>query len=217
MDGKNGFPRRLVLVRHGETDWNRRQIPQGHLDVPLNETGRLQASALAERLRYWSVDVVYSSDLSRAWQTALILGDALGLAPRPVVAWREMDLGAWCGLERAEIAEIFADELAALARGEDVPRGGGETRAQLQARVVAEFERLRGLHADQSVLVVSHGGALKALLGHLIGLDLAYIDRLSTRGNTGLSIVSFEEGLPRLMLLNDTSHWCGEQLETVPV
>lgn len=200
------YPKRLILVRHGETDWNRKHIPQGHVDIPLNKTGQKQAHALALRLQNWDIDAVYSSDLSRAAETASILGTTLALQVQFSAAWREIDLGAWCGLSRPEIERRFPQELAALARGEDIPRGGGETMADLQARVVAEYQRVEPLHAGESVLLVSHGGSLKALICHLIGLDLKYASRLSTGGNTGISIIQFDRGWPQLISLNDFGH-----------
>ena len=188
------YPKRLILVRHGETDWNLKRIPQGHVDIPLNDTGRKQAHAVAMRLRDWDIDAIYSSDLARAAETAKILGIAVGLPVEFSAAWREFDLGDWCGLTRIEIEERFPHELEALARGEDVARGGGETMAAVQARAFAEYQRLESLHQGETILVVSHGGTLKALICRLIGLDLQNMGRLSTGGNTGVSIVQFERG-----------------------
>src|SRR5262245_53202123 len=95
----------FYIIRHGETDWNLSGRWQGHADVPLNALGRAQAQRLAERLRREDtrLDSIYSSDLLRAWETALIIGDALGVAPRPLPALREIDVGAWSGLTRAEV------------------------------------------------------------------------------------------------------------------
>jgi broad specificity phosphatase PhoE len=205
------YPERLLLIRHGETDWNRQQVPQGHVDVPLNQEGRTQAHALARRLQDWDIAAIYTSDLSRSAETAAILGEALGLVPIPDAAWREIDLGGWVGLSDAELKVRFGDELAAVARGEDVPRGGGETMAAVQARAVEAFEEMRRAHLRQTVALVSHGGTLKALICHLIGLELSRVGRLSTRGNAGLSIIEFDQGRPRLTLLNDTSHIDGAE------
>lgn len=201
-----GYPKRLLLVRHGETEWNREQRAQGQTDVPLNGNGRRQAQALAGRLRNHNIGALHSSDLARASQTAAILATALGLHLRLSAAWREIDLGEWAGLSHSEIETCFPEELAALDRGEDIARGGGETLGALRARAAAEFERLAQIHQGQSVLVVSHGGTLKALICHLIRLDLGCQRRLSAGGNTGLSIVEFDSGQPKLTLLNDTSH-----------
>ena len=200
------YPAQLVLVRHGETDWNRDHIPQGHIDVPLNKSGRQQAHALAKRLQGRKIDAIHSSDLFRAAETAAIVGAAVELTPQPSAAWREIDLGGWGGLTREKIQAHFGDELAALARGEDVPRGGGETMAALQARVVKGFERLRRSHPGQTVLMVSHGGTIKTLICHLIGLELRYVGRLPSLGNTSLSLIEFGSGRPRLAVLNDTEH-----------
>jgi probable phosphoglycerate mutase len=206
---KGPYPSRLILVRHGETDWNRERVPQGHIDIPLNETGCRQARALAGRVCSWQVNALYSSDLKRAAQTAEILGEALRLSVQLREGWREIDVGAWGGLPAAEIRARFPEEISALERGEDISRGGGESRASLKARVVAEFERMCPGHPDETVMIVSHGGALKALIAHLVGLPLSGLDRISTRGNTGLSIFEFSMGEPRLVLLNDTSHLDG--------
>ncbi len=203
------YPARLILVRHGETDWNHQGLPQGLIDVPLNDTGREQGRALAKRLKSMPIDALFSSDLARAAETATILGQALDLTPQLSAAWREIDLGSWGGLTRPEIEARFPDELAALERGEDVARGGGETMAAVQERVVAEFERISELHQGQTVAVVSHGGTLKGIICHLLGLELRYLNRLTAGGNTGLSIFEFGWGLPHLVLLNDTSHLDG--------
>jgi broad specificity phosphatase PhoE len=199
-------PKQLLLVRHGQTDWNLNHIPQGHIDVPLNHKGRKQAQALGERLRGWEIDAIHTSDLSRAAETAAILGAATGPRPLASAAWREFDLGGWAGLDDLEVTARFGDELEAIARGEDVARGGGETMAAVMDRVRQGYERLRAKHTGDRVVVVSHGGALKALIGYLIGLEMHQLSRLSTRGNTGLSIIDFDSGFARLVLLNDTSH-----------
>src|SRR2546428_8223790 len=90
----------LILVRHGETVWNQENRWQGQADVPLSETGRAQARRLAQRLRAEGrpVRAIYASDLSRAFHTAEILGEVLGMPPLPDVGWREMDMWVWSGL-----------------------------------------------------------------------------------------------------------------------
>ncbi len=146
----------LLLVRHGETDWNRERRWQGWADPPLNETGREQARALAEELRGAPFDAVYASDLRRAAETAEVLA---GPHDVPVVldaGLREIDVGSWSGLTHAEIAERFPD-------GE---RPDGESREQHVERVLAAVERIARAHPGERVLVVTHGGTLRALHGH---------------------------------------------------
>ena len=147
----------ILLARHGETDWNREGRWQGWADPPLNETGRLQAEALADELRATPFDSVYSSDLRRAHETAEILAAPHGV---PIVVdpdLREIDIGSWLGLTRAEIAERFPDGR----------RPDGETREQHAARVLAAVERIAREQLGRRVLVVTHGGTLRALHGHI--------------------------------------------------
>jgi len=146
----------ILLARHGETDWNREGRWQGWADPPLNDAGREQARTLAEQLRTTPVDAVYSSDLRRARETAEIVA-----APHevPVITdpgLREIDIGSWSGLTRAEIEERFPDGT----------RPDGETRVQHQARVVATVERIAREHAGARLLIVSHGGTMRALRAH---------------------------------------------------
>jgi broad specificity phosphatase PhoE len=146
----------ILLARHGETDWNRDGRFQGWADPPLNERGREQARELASRLAHDPFDAVYSSDLRRAHETALIVAEPHGV---PVVAergLREVDVGSWSGLTRAEIDERFP--------GHD--RHDGETREAHSARVVAALERIAHTHPGERILVVSHGGSLGALRRH---------------------------------------------------
>ena len=149
----------ILLARHGETDWNRDGVFQGHADPPLNETGREQARDLARRLVDVDVDVVYSSDLRRAFQTAEIVASAKGLPVHADAGLREVDVGSWSGLTRAEIAERFPG----------VERHDGETEEAHRARVVEAVTRIVRAHPGESVLVVSHGGSLRALRRHALG------------------------------------------------
>ena len=143
----------FLLVRHGETDWNRDGRWQGHADPPLNETGRRQAHAVAEQLADVPVDAIYSSDLRRAFETAEIVAARKGMTPRPMASLREVDVGSWSGLTRAEIAERFPG----------MESHDGETRDEHGARVRDELRRLIAAHPDGRVLLVTHGGSLRQI------------------------------------------------------
>jgi probable phosphoglycerate mutase len=147
----------ILLARHGETDWNRDGIWQGWADPPLNEAGRAQARELAEQLQPVPFDAVYSSDLKRAHETAEIVAAPHGV---PIVAdpgLREIDVGSWSGLTRAEIEERFPDG----------GRPDGETREQHAARVLAAVEQIARDHLGGRILLVTHGGTMRALHGHV--------------------------------------------------
>lgn len=193
-------PDRLLLLRHGQTDWNRDRLWQGHTDIPLNETGRDQARKLGIRMRDEGLDALYCSDLQRAAETAHIVGKAVGLAPVASKAWREIALGELEGT--ANRGEAVTDTVK--AGGPLAP--GAEDFAAFQARLVAGFEELGARHAGQSVAVVGHGGAHRTLIAYLLELAPRNINRLSLRNNTSVNVIEFMEGRPRLVLLNCIRH-----------
>lgn len=150
----------ILLVRHGETDWNRERRVQGHADRPLNEAGLEQARELAELLAGEKFGAVFSSDLARASETAAIVAHTHGLEVVFDTDLREKHFGSWEGLTDLEIAERFP---------EAVPGGwgDGETSEAVAERAVAAIDRIRALHPAGTVLVVSHGGTIRAILSHL--------------------------------------------------
>jgi uncharacterized phosphatase len=147
----------ILLARHGETEWNHEGRWQGWADPPLNDLGRDQARELADQLKTTPFDAVYASDLRRAHETAVILAAPHDMGVVTDAGLREIDVGAWSGLTRAEIAERFPD-------GE---RPDGETRDQHSVRVLAAVERIARAHPGERVLVVAHGGCVRALQRHL--------------------------------------------------
>lgn len=197
---------RLVLVRHGETAWNREGRLQGLTDHPLNEAGRLQSLAVAERLRGRDVDAVYTSPLLRAAQTAEAIAAALGRNAVRHDLLRERDVGAWGGLTYADLRDRHAGEWERALAGDDLPLGGGETKAQVLSRMAQAFAEIDRRHEGGRVVVVSHGMAIKALVCGLLGLDLAHSERIATPGNASLTEFEGRRGGPRLVVLADASH-----------
>ena len=169
---------RILLARHGETEWNRLGRWQGHADPPLNETGRSQAAALAERLEGDGIAAVYSSDLRRASETARIVAGRLGLEVTEDRALREIDVGSWSGLTRDEVRERYPDGFARWLAGEI--GHDGETREQLAARVIPTVERIAHAHPGATVLVVTHGGVIRTLLRHAAGDPGAVLENTAT-------------------------------------
>jgi broad specificity phosphatase PhoE len=154
----------ILLARHGETDWNRDRRVQGHSDTPLNDTGRGQARALADELAGARNDAVYSSDLLRAHETARIVAQQRGLGVTAIRDLRERHFGTWEGLTDAEIYERYPEV------NDGAPWGDAETREEMAERVLGALRRIAETHPDQRVLVVSHGGPLRAVLTHC-GVD----------------------------------------------
>jgi broad specificity phosphatase PhoE len=149
----------IVLVRHGESTWNREGRWQGHGDPPLSDEGRAQALTVARSLAAMPFDALYSSDLARARETAEIMGKELGLPVQLDARLREVDVGEWSGLTRAEVEERYPDGLRRRREG-GTGWVDGETYDAMGARVVEALHAIAGAHRDGRVLVVTHGGPM---------------------------------------------------------
>ena len=154
----------LIVIRHGETAWNRERRLQGQLDIPLNDTGRAQARALAEALAGEPIDAIYSSDLGRAMQTAAPLAEVLGLAVQPDPRLRERCYGALEGMTYAEVAEQLPEDFARWqARVPDYAPDGGESLLAFHERAVEAALALGRRHPGERIALVAHGGVLDCL------------------------------------------------------
>jgi len=200
----------LFLARHGETADNAASIFQGQSGKGLNARGRAQAARLASRLKVRAElvpHVVVASDLQRAVETARAVADACGRSVVTDPALREVDVGLWTGKSHEQIAELYPEEWAAWSSGLDVRRGGGETYAELAARIDAALQRLMVEHDGKRILVVSHGGSIKSWIVRLLGASSEGLRALAGIGNCGLSVVLRDSrGRLRLESFNDTSH-----------
>lgn len=156
----------LILIRHGETAWNRERRMQGQTDTPLSDTGRAQAAAVGRRLARYSFAALYSSDLARAWETAAAIARAHenGHDIRREPALRERTFGVFEGLTYDEMAQRYPDEHARFsARDPDYAVPGGESPRQFFERSLACLEAIARAHEGESVVVVTHGLVLDTL------------------------------------------------------
>ena len=162
------------MARHGETDDNARRVVQGWIDTPLNDHGREQAAELAERVAGLGIAAIWTSQLARASQTAKIVGDALGIAPRVDDRFAESRRGSWEGRTLDEIEESEPEAWAAWKRAGPDFRfpGGGESLAEHQSRVLAAIEAVR--NGPEPALVLAHGGTIRCAIcaSHPGGLDV---------------------------------------------
>ncbi len=155
---------RLVLVRHGETDWNMVRRIQGQLDEPLNAVGVQQAKAAAARFAPGMVDAIHCSDLLRASQTAAEIGAVTGVPVVPETVWRERHFGRFQGWVYADIQREDPETYRRIeARDPDLDLQGGESLMQVRARIEAALAGLVQRYRGQRVVVVSHGGVLDAI------------------------------------------------------
>lgn len=180
------MPRRLLVLRHGETQANLDGIWQGHLDVALTERGIAQAYAAGPALAAYSPMRLVTSDLSRAARTAAAVGESCALTPEPDARWREFDVGQWTGLTSAEVIARNPNERRRALTGHEQRRGiDGEGPAQVTERLrPAVTELLAGLPDSAAAVIVSHGGTIRVLAALLLGLDsLSTARLLTTPGN----------------------------------
>ena len=210
------MPTRIYLVRHGATDLTADDRFAGSSDVPLSDTGRRQVASLAERLRGEDLDAIYASPLQRTVETARILGVPHGLEPIAEPGLREIDYGHWEGLRRSEVESAFRDEYAIWLEDPFViAPAGGESGVNVLNRALPVVRRIVERHRHRTVVVVSHKGTNRLLIGSLLGFDMrGYRDRLE-QSPAALSILDFmSEVRPRLCLFNDVSHYQGHDFAT---
>ena len=183
--------RRVLLLRHGRTEWNASGRFQGQLDSPLDAVGRAQAEAAGIAVASMQPDAVVTSDLSRAVDTAAAVGAELGLTPTIDKRLREIYLGEWQGLTRAEAREQFPEEYARWQTGEDARRGEGETYAEVGARSAeCVTEWLDRLGPGALLLAVTHGGTARATIGTMLTMEPDTWWRIAPLGNCRWALLS---------------------------
>ncbi|MFM9071898.1 MAG: 2-carboxy-D-arabinitol-1-phosphatase [Cyanobium sp.] len=205
---------RLLLVRHGETDWNREGRFQGQIDIPLNSQGKHQANAARNFLSSVALQRAYSSTMARPRQTAeRILEPHPGVPLTTTPGLVEIGHGRWEGRLEEEIAETWPELLADWKRApHTVTMPDGETLQQVWDRSVASWHSIvRGLSPVETALVVAHDAVNKTILCSLLGLSPADI-WVVKQGNGGVSVVDYPQGVdgpPVVSCLNLTGHLGG--------
>jgi broad specificity phosphatase PhoE len=208
-------PLRILIARHGETEWNLSRRFQGHLDSPLTGRGQDQAERLAGRLADENIGAVFSSDLGRALQTATPIAEQHGLSPRTSHLLREIDCGAWTGRTKDALAREFpeATECYRLTPSEHrMP--GGESLADVQARGLAFLTELRNLAFDQTVVVITHHIVVETLLARALDLPLSELWLKTPTGNCFLSELELTADSLRGLMVYDGAH-LGTSAQTV--
>ncbi len=186
-------PTRLFLIRHGETEWNLQRRLQGQQDSPLTPVGLEQARSVAAELRAYVFDALYCSDLPRAVQTAGIIGAAIGRPPVPDPRLRERHYGIFEGQTVAEIqARMPAEWERYRSGGADYVVPSGESSHQAGARVLACLRDLGARHPGARVCVVTHGGGLTRVFKSVLGIPYDLRPRFSLR-NTAINIFSCDD------------------------
>lgn len=186
---------RLVLLRHGETDYNAAGRMQGHLDSQLTETGWNQARFAVPALARFDPEQVVASDLRRATDTATVFAEATGVPLRLDKRIRETNLGQWQGLTSAEVEAQWPGDMTRWRQDSHWAPPEGETRVEVATRaaeVVAELDE----QFDNTVLLCTHGGLITGLTAHLIGLPVEHWAQLGGMGNCHWTVLTRRSATP---------------------
>lgn len=197
---------KLYIVRHGETTQNKKRIAQGHFDAGLNRTGLRQAQAIARRLKSVRFDRIYASDLKRASRTAEVIAAFQSCGVKYVKALRERNLGRF---QNRPVKEYYS-YLEKTGKAGDIHvrlPGGGESIYSTHKRAIDFCEKVYRQHKHGTILFVTHGGIMKALLMYFKKQSVPNHDKHHAGGNTALSIIELNiDGKHKIRLENDINH-----------
>jgi len=207
--------RRIYLVRHGETDWNRLNLVQGSIDTELNSTGIEQAKKIAERLKNKKIDIIFSSTLKRAYTTASYIKSYHPYAMfETSEKLNEINFGEWEGLNFEELEKKYSQTYLMWKDNPDKAIFPGEGNLHVVMKRVKSFydEVLQRDYGN--IVVVTHGGIVKLSIIYLLNLPLDFYKKCWI-GNASLSIVDIKGERTMLSLLNDMSHLTAEQVRPI--
>ncbi len=181
----------IILWRHGQTDWNVQNKFQGHTDIPLNAVGEYQATHAARLVVDMKPTAIISSDLMRAQKTAQALSDINGLPIHVDARLRETNCGKWEGLTGEEIRAVDFENLKEWSLGGDNPAGGtGDRRSEVGARAKAAIEDYLAGRDGQMLVVATHGGTARAIIGMYLELPIPYWSKIGGLSNASWSVLS---------------------------
>ncbi len=208
---------RIILVRHGQTDWNRVEHYRGRVDVPLNETGFAQAEATGWRIKQeWQSDAaaIYSSPLARTMQTAVVIGGHINLPVHSFYGLIDLNMGQWEGLTPIQVCEKWPEMHAAwYSTPQAVSFPGGETLARVRTRTMSGLYELIERHDGRNIILVSHTDVIRVILLSVLGLGNERLWSIR-QDNCAINVIEWEESSAEaaVVTMNDTAHlreWAG--------
>lgn len=191
---------RILLIRHGETDWNRDRRIMGREEIPLNETGRRQAHYMKESLGSAPLDAIFTSPVMRAQETAQILAEGRDLEPREDERLVEVDYGEWVGMTFVAVRKL-PGYVPYYLRLEESVAPGGESLYQVRDRGMSFLEELNQKNSNQTIAVVSHADWIKCVLMHLLDIPFKNIWKFRI-DNASVSLLEMEEKGNRIICIN---------------
>lgn len=198
---------KLILIRHGQTVWNKLGKYQGQADIELSQEGLEQAEKLKEHFPFDDVKGIYASSLKRAMDTGKAVAEKFDLPVVPCDELREISFGDWEGLTYDEINNAWPDAHEGLfARPDITDCPNGESFTDVQKRAVAKLQELVEKHQGESFVIAAHGGVNRTILCYALGLSLRYMWNIR-QDNTAINVISFyEDGKCTVDLMNSTEH-----------
>jgi broad specificity phosphatase PhoE len=197
---------RVILVRHGQTEWNSKGIFRGVIDVELNKNGEQQARLTGEKLSRLCIDAVYSSPLSRSHKTAEIIASFHGHKVKVIESLTDMNFGVWQGLTRVQVKERYPEVFQTWEKRPDmvvIPEA--ETLSGVRKRIELGLKSILDGHDGRTVVIVSHGLIIKVLLCFVLGMGNSHFWKLR-QDNSAINIFEYSKEGTKLFLMNDTTH-----------
>lgn len=197
---------KIYLIRHGESEWNKLKKVQGQVNTQLTELGKIQAKAMGNRLIKENIDIIYTSDLSRAFDTAKIIGKTLNRPINITESIREINFGVWEGLTNLEVQQKYKDQYNIWIKNpEKLNLNGAENLESLKNRVMLWTSSILQENMGKNIAIVSHSATLKVLLLSLLDIPLYNYKNFSI-SNLGLNIIELRQYNNVLIKFNDISH-----------
>ncbi|MDD3581395.1 MAG: histidine phosphatase family protein [Desulfobacca sp.] len=201
----------IILVRHGQTPWNKDKIFRGSKDIPLNDQGQEEARLAGEWLKDETINAAYTSPLSRSRETALAIAQHHNLEVQDLAGLSDLCYGDWEGLPLTEVKVKYADLYRQWETAPHTVRfPGGETLEELRSRALAAVQDVVQRHPDQVVLLSAHRAVNKVLIAALIGLDNSHFWRIG-QDTTAINQFSYVDGVWQILSLNEVCHLRGMQ------
>lgn len=196
----------IYLVRHGQTAWNKEEIFRGRTDVPLDETGLKQAELVGQYFKGMKVHGIFSSPLSRAWQTAEKVAELHSLKVQPLQGILDMSFGNWEGRPHQEIRESDSKTYRQWVETPHLVRlPGGEGLDDVRVRAMAAIEEVIRNHPGKTLILVTHRVVNKVLICGILGLDNSHFWQI-TQDTTAINLIQYRNGKYILSLMNETCH-----------
>jgi broad specificity phosphatase PhoE len=200
---------RVIILRHGRTEWNRVERFRGRADIALDEVGKKQAEAAANRIKGWPVSAIYSSPLRRALSTADIVGAALHLTVQPALGIIDIDFGEWQGLSAEDVSARNSRLYSQWVENPDkIKFPGGERFAEARKRVSRTVDDLILKHPKETIVLVSHKVICQILILSLLNLDSSHFWQIE-QDVCAMNLFEVRGGIPSAFFINDTCHLNG--------